>query len=263
MDEKKIIEHAKDYIEKLAEGINPLDGTPVNGTDVVCTDRIKRCLIYTADVLKRMIENNKVYEKAIYIQKKDDMKNEAAVLKHTQGYIYALANGVNPLTKDAVSDTDIVRNANISKCLSYTAGLLDKTIPDKLPFEISEEALENFEYSDNALRIKEITERINALVDTRQMLGIKTNDITNYLVSIQLLEKKVKKNGMTYCTPTKMGEQLGITQTYRESSYGMSLGSVLYSRKMQELIIKNISTIINKSEQSSAQEENGDEQQQD
>ena len=44
MTELEKIEYAKSYIDKLANGINPLTGQPVADSDIVNHVRISRCL---------------------------------------------------------------------------------------------------------------------------------------------------------------------------------------------------------------------------
>ena len=57
MTELEIIAHAQAYLEKLAKGINPLTGDEVGENDVVNNVRISRCLFYTADLLKKIVDN--------------------------------------------------------------------------------------------------------------------------------------------------------------------------------------------------------------
>lgn len=57
MTELETLERAKMYIEKLANGINPIDGLPVPDDDVVNHVKLSRCLFYVADVLRQVIDN--------------------------------------------------------------------------------------------------------------------------------------------------------------------------------------------------------------
>lgn len=57
MTELEIMQHAKDYLDKLARGIDPLTDLEVSELDVVRKARISRCLTYVSDVLRRVIEN--------------------------------------------------------------------------------------------------------------------------------------------------------------------------------------------------------------
>lgn len=51
------MQRAKAYIDQLANGINPIDGTCVADSDVINNVRISRCLFYVSDILKRVIDN--------------------------------------------------------------------------------------------------------------------------------------------------------------------------------------------------------------
>lgn len=57
MTELETIARAKMYIDKLANGINPLDDTAVAETDVVNNVRISRCLFFVSDTLRKVLEN--------------------------------------------------------------------------------------------------------------------------------------------------------------------------------------------------------------
>lgn len=63
MTELEKLQRAKMYIDKLANGINPLDDLPVGDSDVINNLRISRCLFYISDILRQVIENNGVKRK--------------------------------------------------------------------------------------------------------------------------------------------------------------------------------------------------------
>ncbi len=57
MTELETMERAKLYLDKLANGIDPLTDQPVADGDVINQVRISRCLFYVSDVLRKVIEN--------------------------------------------------------------------------------------------------------------------------------------------------------------------------------------------------------------
>lgn len=57
MDDFELTCRAKIYIEKLANGINPLTDDNVPEGDIVNNVKISRCLFFVADVLEKVIEN--------------------------------------------------------------------------------------------------------------------------------------------------------------------------------------------------------------
>lgn len=60
MEEIEILKHAQSYIERLANGENPLDGSAINDDSVLNNVRIVRCLYYVNDILKKVIANGGV-----------------------------------------------------------------------------------------------------------------------------------------------------------------------------------------------------------
>lgn len=63
MTELETLERARMYMEKLANGINPIDGTPVPDDDVINQVRLSRCFFYVAGVLRQVIDNGGVAPK--------------------------------------------------------------------------------------------------------------------------------------------------------------------------------------------------------
>ncbi len=57
MTELEIMKLAKQYIDALANGTDPLSGKPVQNGDVVNQMRISRCLFYVSGVLQKVIDN--------------------------------------------------------------------------------------------------------------------------------------------------------------------------------------------------------------
>ena len=57
MTDLQIMERARMYLDQLANGINPIDGSQIPASDVVNNVRLSRCFFYVSDVLRRCIEN--------------------------------------------------------------------------------------------------------------------------------------------------------------------------------------------------------------
>lgn len=64
MTELEKMQRAKMYIDNLANGIDPITGTPVPEADTVNNIRISRCLFYVSDILRQIIDNKGVIGKA-------------------------------------------------------------------------------------------------------------------------------------------------------------------------------------------------------
>lgn len=53
----KLLLHAKDYIDDLANGIDPLTKEEVPENDIINNVRVSRCLFYVSDILGKIVEN--------------------------------------------------------------------------------------------------------------------------------------------------------------------------------------------------------------
>lgn len=63
MTELEKIAYAKSYIEKLANGVNPLTDQVVSDMDVINNVRISRCLFYVSDLLRQILDNDGISHK--------------------------------------------------------------------------------------------------------------------------------------------------------------------------------------------------------
>ncbi|MBQ9348088.1 MAG: hypothetical protein IJT94_12260 [Oscillibacter sp.] len=57
MTDLEVMQRAKTYMDKLANGVNPLTDTPVPEGELLNNVRLCRCFFYVSDVLRRVIEN--------------------------------------------------------------------------------------------------------------------------------------------------------------------------------------------------------------
>lgn len=85
MTEIEKIAYAKGFLDKLANGINPIDDIPVAESDIVNQVRISRCLFYVSDILRQVIENGGV---AKPVKKKK--RPFGLSMEQLMGYEYAL-----------------------------------------------------------------------------------------------------------------------------------------------------------------------------
>ena len=181
---------------------------------------------------------------------------ELEKIEYAKSYIDKLANGINPLTGQPVTDADIVNNVRISRCLFYVSDILRQTIESrgiasvkkkqkKLTFYIDHDQRAKFEYSDKPIPVSEITRRINALIDEDNMLKLKHTSITSWLMDIGLLIELVQTDERIFKQPTQQGNVLGITIEIR---HGMTkdYSVTVYNRAAQQFILDNLDAVIEK-----------------
>lgn len=180
MTELETLDRAKMYIEKLANGINPIDGLPVPDDDVINNVKLSRCLFYVAEVLRQVIDNG----------------------------------GVTPQKK-----------------------------PKKAPLFLSVEKRNAFAFSAMPIPISEVSRRINALIDDKNMSTMSYRAIRDWLMSIGMLEEVLDGDGKSTKHPTPQGENVGIGLENRTGLNGTHV-VVVYNLAAQHFILDNLDAIV-------------------
>ena len=178
---------------------------------------------------------------------------ELEMINRAKTYIDKLANGVNPLTDEPVSENDIVNNVRISRCFFYISDLLRRFaeggFPEaakkgkKQPFIITEEQRKRFEFSETPISVSEIARRFNAAVNTEGAVQMRYSGITFWLIESGLLSGDRREDGREVKLPTAAGMELGISQEVRSGANG-SYTVVVYNENAQRYIVDNIDAIL-------------------
>ena len=181
MTELEKIAYAKSFIDKLAQGINPIDETPIPENDIANNVRLSRCFFYVSDILRQVIDNG----------------------------------GINPTKPSKTS---------------------------KSKFVLSEEERARITLSETPLRISDIADYLNTIVDEGSKKKISASSINTWLVEVGLLEKVELANGKHRKLPTELGNEMGIHTENRSGQYG-EYTVVLFDSEAQAFIYDNIEAI--------------------
>ncbi len=173
------------------------------------------------------------------------------LLKRAKKYIGSMANGINPLNNEMLSDDDILNNVKISRCLFYVNNVLGEVLKNeekkikknrKLPFDLSKESLNFFKYLDVPVPISIITNELNKLNTNPEVVKLKATQLTNWLLNIGILVEK-EVNGRKYKLPTDIGKNMGLFIEERVGYNGVYY-VVKYPKQVQEFIIDNFENLI-------------------
>lgn len=99
MTELEKIERAKTYMEKLANGINPIDDTMVPDKDIINNVRLSRCFFFVSDVLRQIIENGGITSFVVDKKKKNfrfqfhSTRGASSTIQKSQSLPARLQNG--------------------------------------------------------------------------------------------------------------------------------------------------------------------------
>ena len=179
---------------------------------------------------------------------------ELEKIAYAKSFIDKLANGVNPIDDSTIPDGDVVNNVRLSRCFFYVSDILRQVIDNggvtkpkrasKIPFAVSLEQLEKFEYSTEPVSVSEIAKRIYAMADNENMEKVSYRQINQWFLNIGMLylhdfggKKPVKR-------PTEEGNQIGITVEKRIGRYG-EYQVVLYNEDAQRFILDNLEAVVN------------------
>ena len=120
MTELEKMEHAKQYLDQLADGIDPLTGRGLPDDTVLNQVRLSRCFFYVSDVLRRVIENGgEIQRKAVRKEKMAEF-----FLSEEQKEKVELSNLPLPITKvlehiNAVVDETVMKKLKRTVCTNW------------------------------------------------------------------------------------------------------------------------------------------------
>lgn len=97
MTELEKIKYAKSFIDKLANGSNPLDDSLIPDGDVVNNVRISRCFFYVSDILQQVIDNGGTSPTT-------SQKNKKEKFKLTEDVVSNLPLSEEPLTTKEIAN---------------------------------------------------------------------------------------------------------------------------------------------------------------
>lgn len=160
-------------------------------------------------------------------------------------WVKKLANGINPIDGSVLSDSDIVNNVHISRCLFYVAELIAeagkrKASPSKqydVEFFLTPEDLSRI-YITEKSSISVFVKEINRVIPDN-MKPLSYTSVTNWLVKTGYLVEILKEDGHKTKTPTEQGRSIGISSEQRVGSNG-EYTVVLYNSIAQRYILDNL-----------------------
>ena len=76
--ELEIMKHAKEYIDKLANGIDPFSDKPVPDGDIINNVKLSRCFFYISGILEKVIENGGVEMATLALRRANHRSCKAA-----------------------------------------------------------------------------------------------------------------------------------------------------------------------------------------
>lgn len=170
-------------------------------------------------------------------------------MKRAEMYIQKMAEGINPLTDEAVGDNDLVNNVRISRCLYYVSDILRRVIANNgtvgskpssnIPFFLTDEQRMLLVPFEQPVFAKDIVERINEITAENRCKKFAARWITEYFVSLGMIEE-----GYGGKAATESGKEFGIITESRISMRGGEYAVNKYTQSAQRFIFDNLDAIL-------------------
>ena len=134
--------------------------------------------------------------------------------------------------------------------------------PKPLPFSITQEQLQGYEYSSYPISASAIARKINFLVkediDAKKMKRFSYRNINYWLREIGMIEWREWGNGKRKRFPTSEGEAIGLILEIWEN-YGKRSPVIYFSKEAEQFVIDNIEAVIAAEKGTISDPQDGDE----
>ncbi len=131
---RELLIRAKEYINNLANGVNPLNGEAIPDTDITNNIKISRCLFFVSDILDEAIKKEKINKISFYIKREDLEKYEYTTEGITVSEIVKKINSLIDTTyMKKLKTTDIT---GWFECIGFLTKIETEGKVHKLPTEL-------------------------------------------------------------------------------------------------------------------------------
>ncbi|MBE6933365.1 MAG: hypothetical protein E7464_08305 [Ruminococcaceae bacterium] len=177
---------------------------------------------------------------------------ELELMQRAKMYMDKLAQGVDPISGQSLSDDSALNNVRLTRCFFYVADVLGRVISNggvigqrsgAARFVITPEQISRVKIMDKPIRITEFTELLYQAVDDPEMKRPSVKKITDWLLAKGLLVKKNGVDGNSHRIPSEQGIQMGMSTRLRQSRDG-EYQAVYYDKNMQRFLLDHLLSIL-------------------
>lgn len=176
---------------------------------------------------------------------------ELETVQRAKMYLDKLAQGIDPISGQALPEDSALNNVRLSRCFGYVSGILQQVIQNgghvgavqKAEFSITPEQLVNAKISPYPIRITEFSDGLLQAVGATAMKRPSAIKINNWLEQKGFLTKETLPDGKHRRVPTAAGRSLGMTTQLRQSPDGEYL-AIYYDSNAQRFLLDNLFDIL-------------------
>ena len=182
--------------------------------------------------------------------------NELEIMQRAKLYMDKLAQGIDPITGQAVPQDSALNNARLARCFLYVSGVLDRVIANggtvgqhvrTVEFSMTPEQLARVPVSDSPVRMSEFLEALNRFVGDPEMKRPSAKKLSDWLIAKGFLAQSAGADGKNHRLPTAYGLRMGISTRSCQSRDG-EYQAVYYDKNMQRLLLDNLLLILSAQE---------------
>ena len=229
-------------MEKLSQGVNPIDGTPVPEGDLTRNARMSRCFAYVAQVLDKVVTNTaaRAAKTQPSAPKAAPAPSPAPAQPQPENRPNALPPELAAMLRPASSIKPAPRKQPQTPAEAQPSAAAEEA-PHRLPISIPYNRRADFEYSEQPIAAAEVVRRLNALADETGGRLVCTH-LLDWLTDAGLLAWMPDIHNKLSRLPTQSGEEVGILLTRCADQTRDQ--NVLYALAAQRFIVSNLDDII-------------------
>ena len=172
-------------------------------------------------------------------------------LQQAKIYMDKLAQGIDPVTGNEISEDSVLNQVQLARCFFYVSGVLQQAIDNagsarnktKKKFIPTPQLISRLAPSAHPLRITEFAEMLAAAADDSNTKRPSPTAMTDWLLSKGFMEKVFNAEGKQHRVPTAAGRGIGMYTETRQGQHG-EYTAVYYSMEAQQFLLDHLEEIF-------------------
>lgn len=192
--------------------------------------------------------------------------DKSQIIAHTKMYMDLLVDGIDPISKERITDDSVVLQERMKKCFAFVSEILGeiidnngfvalsendkercKVVVTKEAFSLNEEQIHRIKVSTTPVTQSEFLKRVNKVVDSRQMEKLSVRSINAWLVSNGYVveSKEPTTINRTVRRASEKSEQIGLQECETvDSKTGEIKRQLMFSLQTQAYLLDHLDEIV-------------------
>lgn len=191
--------------------------------------------------------------------------DKARIIAHTKLYMDLLAQGIDPISKQRITDDSVVLQERMKKCFAFVSEVFGEMLENngfvalteqdaqrcrvvisKAEFSLSEEQIHEISVSTKPISPNEFLRRVNKVVDQQYMEKLSAKSVNAWLLSQgYIVESKFPATiNRTVRKPSDTAAQIGIREEETvDPTTGEAKRQMVFSLQAQAYLLEHLEEI--------------------